>query len=166
MTDALDELLGARELGDVCDRLREAARATRVVGGWATVELDRAERELAARHGASAPVASETAPEPLLRGATARWHHLPDGGDALLLEPSREGLLAASLARYGEGVVAAYLVADPSAADRVRSAGFGLSSPAQGPLGPQRRVVIGPVWGPHVLLVDAGDRPAAATIER
>jgi hypothetical protein len=141
-------LLGADRLGDSLDRLVAAAAPERTVIGWATIELDRAERDLGrqARKGSSPDLA-----DPHL-GAMARAAN--DGGsDLLLLEPSTEGPLAAGLARHGEGPLALYLVVPPAAVERVRSAGFVLSPPTLGPLGQQRRVLTGPRDGPFLLLV-------------
>ena len=73
--------------------------------GWATVELDRAAREL---QGAG-PFG--TALRDVVLGASAR--RSPIGKERrptiALLEPDTEGLLAAALARFGEGVLAIYL---------------------------------------------------------
>jgi hypothetical protein len=139
------QLLGADRLGDALDRLLEAAAPLRTHVGWATIELDRAGRELGA-----AIVGARSAPdldEPLL-GARSRLT-----GEVLLLEPSSEGLLAAGLARHGEGPLALYVVVQPGAAERVRAAGFLLSPSAPGPLGTERRVLVGPRDGPFLLLV-------------
>src|SRR5436190_19537373 len=73
--------------------------------GWATVELDRAARELAS---VGAFVA---APRDAALGASAMRSPVQKGGPPaiVLLEPDTEGLLAAALARFGEGVLAVYL---------------------------------------------------------
>jgi hypothetical protein len=79
--------------------------------GWATVELDRAERELRGALGRTAGA------EPWVRagrddglGAAARLGPPLDGGPRLvLLEADTEGRLAATLARHGEGVAAVYV---------------------------------------------------------
>jgi len=74
--------------------------------GWATVDLDRAEREL----GQALGVSLDARPAPRARrlGATTRIAHPFGPSPALvLLEPDTEGLLAALLARHGEGVVLA-----------------------------------------------------------
>lgn len=92
---------------------------------------------------------------------------------AVLLEPSTEGPLAATLARHGEGIVARYLVVSADGVDAARAAGFALSSTEAGPLGRQRLVFGGSRFGPHLLLVDAesqrdggrADGDAADTIE-
>jgi hypothetical protein len=138
------QLLGADRLGDAIDRLLEAAAPLRTHIGWATVELDRAERELG--YARTAP-ATPDLEEPLL-GARARLI-----SDLLILEPSTEGPLAAALARHGEGPLALYLVGPSEALARVQAAGFRLSPSARGPLGPERRVIVGPRDGPFLLLV-------------
>lgn len=134
--------------------------------GWATVELERAAREL---DPAGTWIQS---PRDALLGATA-WRHLepepkveppverPDepadapgatvAGDQpvlLLLEPDTEGRLAASLVRFGEGVAAIYLRAGSAPGPTP------LGAPGDGPLGPGRIVLGGPAWGPHVIVLD------------
>jgi hypothetical protein len=120
--------------------------------GWATVEADRAAWEL------SALGRFEPGPRDAALGASAR--RLRHGnasrlGDRarpalLLLEPDNEGLLAASLARFGEGVRVAYLApldrADVDDTPR-------LGPPRPGPLGPARLVIGRPPWGPHGLVL-------------
>ena len=107
------------------------------------------------------------ATDPLL-GARARLRAaggLP--GDAvLLLEPSTEGRLAASLARDGEGPAALYL--RPAAGLRTwavdaRARGVALSSRRVGPLGGSVLVGGGPVAGPHLVIVDAHAARASRT---
>jgi hypothetical protein len=88
--------------------------------GWATVELDRAERELA---DALAPELGEPvrwapAGRDLGPGAAARRGPALDGLPLILLEPDTEGRLAAILARHGEGVGAVY-VRTPAGIDLV-----------------------------------------------
>ena len=92
----------------------DAHRPLRLAGtGWATVELDRAEDELGMWLGDGAGDAGGVPPDaadPHL-GAFARVR--PAGGlpgdSFVLLEPSTEGRLAASLARDSEGPCALYL---------------------------------------------------------
>jgi hypothetical protein len=134
-------------LADTARRLAEAIGPHESVEGWATVDLDRAESNIPgarSREGLSDE----------LLGARSRWLDLTDGNAALLLEPSTEGRLAASLARFGEGPIALYLRPEAGAAERAIAAGFALSTEAGGPLGRQRLVLGGPRWGPHVLLVE------------
>jgi hypothetical protein len=145
-------------LGDALDRW--APGATIIALGWATVELDRAERELRGTTPGEWVSEPDTADE--LLGAVARplraqQTSVPPAGwlggadRVVLLEPSTEGRIAACLARHGEGpcVVWAHLP--------------GTSLPAGaplGPFGPERLESRGPAWGPHVLLVGG----AGATI--
>lgn len=137
------------------DRLLDAVRPRSVVDGWATVELDRGERVASSSLAASglAVTSIEPAPDDDSLGARARILRQPDGRTTLVLEPSTEGLLAAALARHGEGNVVRYLLADEAAPARARDAGFGLTVERAGPLGPQRLVLGGPRWGPFLVLV-------------
>jgi len=136
-----------------------AARPLRLAGlGWATVELDRAVDELGMWLGDASDPHAPDAVEPLL-GARARVRDaggLP--GDAvLLLEPSTEGRLAASLARDGEGAAALYLrPAEGLQAwtTAARTRGVTLSARRVGPLGASVLVTGGPVAGPHLVIVD------------
>lgn len=111
--------------------------------GWATVDLERAAAELG---GAFEPVAADE-----LLGATA----LSDG-TLVLLEPSTEGRIAATLARHGEGPAAVY-VRGPGDLDatilRARGLGAAVSRQADGPLGRAALLLGGPAWGPHVVLI-------------
>ena len=76
----------------------------------------------------------------------------------VLLEPDTEGRLAATLARFGEGVGAIYVAPragdPPGRVDPVR-----VGRPSPGPLGSGRTVLARPAWGPHVIVLD---RPAPA----
>lgn len=121
----------------------------RVVIGWATVDLERA---LAALDRPARP-----APDDELLGARCATVEATDPEPALvLLEPSTEGRLAATLARHGEGPVALYAVVTPRAMDSLRmdaaAAGVNLSRVAAGPFGPTVLVVEGPPSGPHLLV--------------
>lgn len=132
--------------------------------GWATVELDRAAAELAPDLGIAAG-AFEPAADDAALGACCRLAPaavaVPDGRIAVvLLEPSTEGRLAARLARHGEGPAAVWLEPGHGAslatviAD-LRAAGIEVGPSRDGPLGPARLVLDGPIWGPHrFLLVD------------
>ena len=78
--------------------------------GWATVELDRAESELAEWLAGEAPDPADDVGDPIL-GARARLRvadGLP-GEKIVLLEPTTEGRLAGSLVRDGEGPCALYV---------------------------------------------------------
>ncbi|HEY3336577.1 MAG TPA: hypothetical protein VGK16_15195 [Candidatus Limnocylindrales bacterium] len=140
-----------------------AVRPVRLAGiGWSTVELDRAEDELGMWLGD--PTAGPAGPAPDTTdphlGAFARVRSagsLP-GEAFVLLQPSTEGRLAASLARDGEGPCALYVrpaggLTEWSAAARQR--GVRLGARRAGPLGTQALLLGGPVAGPHLLVVDA-----------
>lgn len=146
---------------DEIARLIAVASPRRQRVGWATVELDRAERELVAAAATPTARVSELAGDAVL-GATCRLLDLGNGRELVLLEPSTEGPLAAALARHGEGPVALYLEVDTGTAERVRLAGFALARPGPGPFGSQRQVDLGRRDGPFVLLApmsaDAGHR--------
>ena len=134
-----------------------------IVGiGWATVELERAAEDLTAafvRAGMPQP-AWTPGPRDDLLGASAWVSHewWPTWGSdeppsLVLLEPDTEGRLAATLARFGEGVGAVYVAARPDdgsgSIDPAR-----LGRPAAGPLGSGRLVLARPTWGPNVVVLD------------
>lgn len=128
--------------------------------GWATVELDRAATELAGALGLGLAVFEPAARSPTL-GCACRvaLDALGKGRSIVLIEPDTEGRLAATLARHGEGPSVAWLEThDPdAAAAALRIAGVAVSTERDGPLGPERLLVVGPIHGPHRLLVG---RPA------
>jgi GNAT superfamily N-acetyltransferase len=96
-------------------------------------------------------------PEDAALGARAALLRAADPPDVVLLEPLREGRLAASLARFGEGPCAVYVALE--GADRLSSA---LEPASDGPMGRERLLAGGPAWGPHVVVVlDAVAAPAA-----
>lgn len=85
---------------------------------WATVEAERAFRELATLLPGDATWTAQER-DSLLGASVWRRDPSPDGGPALfVVEPDTEGRLAATLARFGEGVRAVY-VAGLGEADRV-----------------------------------------------
>lgn len=146
--DALAELRSAAEAirAVVAERDPWLAELPLVGIGWATVDLDRAAQELAA-------IATFGAvPRDATLGASARRSPLGDRSRPalVLLEPDTEGLLAATLARSGEGVGAIYLGA-LDRADVDDTPRLGPSRP--GPLGPARLVIGRPKWGPHALVL-------------
>ncbi len=123
--------------------------------GWATVELDRAIREFAASEECTDGFVD--APPSVLLGASCRISQGSDGPRLVLLEPSTEGRLAATLARHGEGWVAVWLLGPQGDIDGGQgSDGPTLSADRPGPLGTERLVLSSPPAGPHRLLV----RPA------
>jgi hypothetical protein len=102
--------------------------------GWATVDHERAERELDALLGAIGPWAPvERDPVLGARGRLRAAEGSEEQPFLVVLEPDTEGRLAASLARFGEGVAVVYL-------------GGG------GP-GPGTLVRGGPAWGPHAIVL-------------
>jgi hypothetical protein len=138
--------------------------------GWASVEIERAARDL----GWSG---AETAPDDLLLGARAavapvdppgRRDGAPGPGRGLetapdepltvvLLEPSTEGLLAGALARNGEGPVALYVAAPRAVASRAfaaaEAAGGRVIRADSGPLGPAALVRQPGPPGPFLVVV-------------
>jgi hypothetical protein len=126
--------------------------------GWATVELDRAAAALAPM---LAPGSSfEPAEADVHLGARCRVGRVDDrfvdelAATVVLLEPTTEGRLAATLARFGEGWCTTWEREPGEPGEPGRR-----SAPRPGPLGVERLVLGGPVHGPHRLLV------APATIE-
>ncbi len=151
MTTDLTHLLGSEALGDAAARLVQVVDPLRVVPGWATVELDRAEAEVGAVIGPSSDVTVTEAAPDLLLGARCRILRSA-GAEIALLEPSTEGPLAAALARFGEGSLVAYLLVNAAAPERAREAAFSLSNERAGPFGRERLVRSGPRWGPFLVL--------------
>ncbi|HSL97116.1 MAG TPA: hypothetical protein VK831_00965 [Candidatus Deferrimicrobiaceae bacterium] len=139
-------------------RLRDAAAARdaalagppplALVGvGVATVDHERLAGQLA---GNWVPVPRD----PLLGAIARRLATKPGAGIrpvVLLLEPDTEGPLAATLARFGEGLAAVYVRPARPPVGRLA---------ASGPLGPAR-LVPGPAYGPHGIALEPG-----ATIDR
>ncbi len=116
--------------------------------GWATVDLDRAERSfLETFAGRVEPI--DAGPDDVLLGARCRTLRATDPGMPLLVlvEPATEGRLAALLARHGEGPAVAWL---RSMTVVGRPAGF---VAADGPFGPETLLPGGLRHGPHRLLV-------------
>lgn len=145
---------------------RLAGRGARRVTGWATVELERAERELVAGSPVGS-VSGHDVPGDELLGARCRLVTLgPADRELLLLEPATEGRIAGSLARFGEGPVVVYMIlAEGLFGELVRAAapnGLVLSAEAAGPFGRQRLVIGGTPWGAHLCIAQ---QAGAATIE-
>jgi hypothetical protein len=152
----------ATAIGPTLHRVAAAmapAEVVELIAGWATVELDRAESELAGSAGGSGPPSATPLLDDAILGSRTR-RLASDGRTTILLEPSTEGRLAAALASHGEGWTAAYVLvsgADGAAmAGQLAAAGLKLSAEAPGPLGPERLVLGGPRDGPFVLLVVLG----------
>jgi len=147
-------------------RVDDSSGLVLVAVGWATVDLDRAELDLAEWLGSGPGQSDDDGTDPHL-GARVRLRDadgLP-GEMIALLEPTTEGRLAASLARDGEGPCALYLWPpgglEPwiAAADR---RGVAVSTRAPGPFGTSVLVVAGPVAGPHLVIVRDGSPGAEA----
>jgi hypothetical protein len=154
------------ESGDAWERLTAQAEAilaaaslesaeldeARIVGlGWATVELERAQRELERVLGAGAWAGAPR--DGLLGGRSAVFRSVTSGRpDLVVLEPDTEGRLAGSLARHGEGLAAIYVTARPGAVLPPRA--FGI--PAGGPLGHGRRLAGARVGDPSVIVLAEG----------
>lgn len=152
MTGESKRLLGGEALGDALFRLCRAVEPRRTIRGWATVELDRAEVEVAADLAALGVPRVEAAPDEQALGARCRLLSFQAGTEVLLLEPSTEGRLAAALARYGEGYLALYLLTDSGAPGRACRAGFTLTVEGGGPFGAERLVLAAPRHGPFLAL--------------
>jgi hypothetical protein len=132
-------------------RLEQAGRAIgahREVVGWGTVDLERAARSVVPGDR------TEPVPNDELVGGRGLLVRPGGSGDpVLLLEPSTEGPLAATLARHGEGPAVTYLVAGADPSDRLRDGGLALSAEAGTPLGRGRLILGGDRWGPHLIAV-------------
>lgn len=126
--------------------------------GWATVDTQRAATEFV--KALDLPATATSVDRDRLVGAYA--HQLLDarfpGGRLVILEPSTESRLAASLARDGEGPAVLYLGAfdglDAWIA-HARTLGVVLSRPESGPLGRSVLILGGAPSGPHLVVADA-----------
>jgi hypothetical protein len=119
--------------------------------GWATVELDRAARELS--HLLAAGAGFSPAASSVILGARSRSGPAAKAGLWIaLLEPETEGRLAGTLARSGEGWAASWVLAGPTATQR-------RSAERPGPFGSERLVLGGPFAGPHRFVVEAVPSP-------
>jgi hypothetical protein len=130
--------------------------------GWATIDLDRAQAQVtqALPHFGAAdvlPLADDA-----LLGARCRLVSFAGTRlEVVLLEPSTEARLSASLARFGEGFVARYVTGTADDGDltrRAAAAGVVLSRPGGGPFGSQRLLLGGPPWGAHVVVTTRDPR--------
>lgn len=123
----------------------QAAAARPIAVGWATVEAERAEAELAAGLGeAIGPFID--GPDDALLGGRCRTAPGGPAGFVVAMEPATEGRLAEALARAGEGPLIVWFAL-------ATMPGEGLSAAADGPFGPERLVLGGP-RGHHLLLID------------
>jgi hypothetical protein len=126
--------------------------------GWATIEHERAARELAHLLGPGATF--EGAPSSVILGARCLVGPAADslGLRIVLLEPDTEGRLAATLARAGEGWAAMWTV-DEAVATRPGTGVPRRSAARPGPFGDERLLLGGPVAGPHRLFIEAVPSP-------
>ena len=126
--------------------------------GWATVDTERSATEFV--KALDLPGTATSVDRDRLVGAYA--HQLVDerfpGGRLVILEPSTEGRLAATLARDGEGPAVLYLGAfdglDAWLA-HARTLGVVVSRPDGGPLGRSVLILGGAPAGPHLVVADA-----------
>lgn len=137
---AQDRILGALAAAPSHDRP--------IALGWATVDLDRAAADLAAALGLTV-AAFHPANDSIVLGARCRVAEgvLAGGMPLAILEPATEGLLAAALARHGEGPSVTW--AQSSDAPTRRQASL-----RPGPFGPERLQTGGPPQGPFLLLIE------------
>ena len=130
----------------------------RLVGvAWATVELDRAERELDPWLDPAGVPGDGTEPHLGARTRTRPSPGLP-ARSLVLAEPSSEGRLAASLACDGEGPCALYLEPAEGLEAWLATAarrGVAVSAIRSGPFGPSA-IVDGVPSGPHLVVVARG----------
>lgn len=135
--------------------------ATTLADIWATGEIDRALADLL-RSGPSVGLIAAPVDDPLL-GARIAIVSVAGGGTPIALaEPSREGRLAATLARHGEGPAGRYVrspIELDALPDLAVAAGLSVSRPATGPFGPAV-LLVAAVGGPHLILV--GPSPSSA----
>jgi len=114
--------------------------------GWATVDLERAEREL--RELIVAGSSFEDAARSGALGARCRRARGADGEWIVVLEPDSEGRVAGFLARNGEGWAARWERAADAATDRPDRS-------LEGPFGPERLAPNSPTTGPFRLILTA-----------
>jgi hypothetical protein len=134
--------------------------------GWATVDAERAAGQLRTLLGLPMKDAVSLPAEGLLGARCLRLVTEEDedeNGDTaptiVLVEPNREGRIAASLARRGEGVAVAWVAPgldDTRLLARANLGGLVLSPVGRGPFGTERLVVGGPAWGPHLVFTAPG----------
>lgn len=127
--------------------------------GWATVDADRAARELRRVLGLPEEEPVALPAEGPLGARCLRLERDDDGPALVLLEPTTEGRLAAALARRGEGVAVAWVAPgldDTRLLARANLGGLVLSAVGRGPFGTERVVLGGRAWGPHLVLTAPG----------
>ena len=135
--------------------LRSSDGSDPIAVGWATVELDRVEAAFATSYPGAVTSTVELGVDELL-GAHVRLLRPGIAGlpALVLLEPSTEGRLAATLARHGEGPAAIWLESRREAAtDPIDHETVRRSIPGVGPFGLEVLLLDGPLHGPHRLVV-------------
>ncbi len=142
------------DLDEAIARLVSATPAERlglpVIGlAWATVDSGRAVAELTGAMPDAAPFEPGT-PEALLGGSSLLGRATTGRVRLVILEPSTEWRLAATLARHDEGPAALWV----RGIARSIPDDLALSGPADGPLGRERLILGAPVGGPHLLVVE------------
>lgn len=152
MTDGLRATLEAEVVRFTLLAAAAAKGEARLLAlGWATVDLERASATLAEALPGAGPFI-DAQPTAALGG---RCLVGPSGLRAVptlvLLEPSTEGRLAAALARFGEGPLAAWF--EVPVGQSALSPSVPLGRALTGPLGPERLLSGEPVHGPHLLVL-------------
>ncbi len=140
----------ASAVSDARDRVEAAlpgrgSAARPVAIGWATVETERAERELAEAFGPDLGPFGD-APNDIILGARCRTAAGGPAGIVALIEPATEGRLAETLARLGEGPAVVWFEVEIAS-------GGGTPAPSSGPFGPEWLVERTVRDGRHVLLL-------------
>jgi hypothetical protein len=125
---------------------------TPVAVGWASVDLERAVRDLTA--WLPGPAAVDVAPDDDLLGARCRVARRRAALPWVVLEPITEGRLAAFLARHGEGLAVGWL-GGPGIPERIAPL-----QPAQTALGSGRLVTEHDRFGPHLVILESAPWPA------
>ena len=145
------------QVAEVQARLPTGVHHEPIAVGWATVELDRAAVELAAELDLSPDGFRAASASPVLGARCLVANALLPGRLAFaLMEPSTEGRLAASLARFAEGPAVVWL-AEPrlsAGLTRGRASGDELPIAEVGPFGAERLILGGPRHGPYWLVLD------------
>jgi hypothetical protein len=145
---------GTFDLDEATARLAAMTPAGRlglpVIGlAWATVDTDRAVAELTRALRDAAPFEPGVA-EALLGGSSLLGRAMAGRVRLVILEPSTESRLAATLARHDEGPAGLWV----RLSGRALPADLALSDPADGPFGRERLVLGAPIGGPHLLVVE------------
>ena len=147
--DPRDESAASATLRDALARIGGSdPRLIPLALGWATVDLDRAERSFLETFTGRME-REDARRDDVLLGARCRTLRATDPSMPLvvLVEPATEGRLAALLARHGEGPAVAWLRSVAVVSRPARSVA------TDGPFGPETLLPGSPRHGPHRLLV-------------